>query len=250
MLLRAMAGHSHWANIAYKKAALDKKRGKLWSKLARQILTAARIGGGNPDANNRLFHAIQAGRAANMSNDQIRRIIDRATGASATENFEEVVYEGYAPGGCAVLVEALTDNRNRTSGEVRNAFEKLGGNLGATGSVSWQFARKAILRLPRGGASEDDVMNAVLEAGADDVEDAGDQFVVTGPPQALSALQQAAQAGGLTVASAQFAYVPKDYVAVDADTGRRIAALLGALEESDDVQHVHTNAEFPEGFEP
>lgn len=243
-----MAGHSHWANIAYKKAAVDKRRGKLWSKLARQVLTAARIGGGNPDANNRLKLAIQAARAANMSNDQIRRIVDRATGAGGTENYEEALYEGYAPGGCAVLVEALTDNRHRTGGDVRNLFEKHGGNLGAAGSVAWQFDRRAVVRLARGGASEDDVMAAVLDAGADDVEDDGDAFVVSGAPPALGDLQQAAQGGGLVVQSAQITYVPKDFVPVDEATARRVATLLEALEENDDVQHVHVNAEFPEGF--
>ena len=243
-----MAGHSHWANIAYKKAAIDRKRGKLWSKIARQILTAAKSGGGNPEANNKLKFAIAAGRAANMSNDQIKRIIDRATGAGASENYEETVYEGYAPGGCAILVEALTDNRNRTGGDVRNLFEKHGGNLGAAGSVAWQFDRRAVVRLTKGAASEEDVLAAVLDAGADDVEDAGDAFVVTGAPQALTQLQQAATAAGLPVASAAIAWVPKDYVEVDTDTGRRIAALLEGLEENDDVQDVHTNAEFPEGF--
>jgi len=248
MLLPSMAGHSHWANIAYKKAAIDRKRGKLWSKIARQILSAAKSGGGNPDANNKLKYAVAAGRAANMSNDQIKRIIDRATGAGGAESYEETVYEGYAPGGCAVLVEALTDNRNRTGGDVRNLFEKHGGNLGASGSVAWQFDRRAVLRLTKGGASEEDVLGAVLDAGADDVEDAGEEYVVTGAPQALSALQHAAQAGGLTVASAAISWVPKDYVAVDAGTAQRIATLLEGLEENDDVQGVHTNAEFPEGF--
>lgn len=244
-----MAGHSHWANIAYKKAALDKKRGKLWSKLSRAILTAAKLGGGNPDANNRLKLAMQAGRAANMSNDQIQRIIDRATGAAAGEDYEEAVYEGYSPGGCAVLVEALTDNRHRTGGEVRNTFEKLGGNLGSAGSVAWQFDRRALVRVSKEGVSEDDVMSAVLDAGADDLEDAGEAYVVSCAPQDLSRLQQAAWSGGLVVQSARVAYVPKDYVPVDAETARRVANLLEALEENDDVQHVHVNAEFPEGFE-
>ena len=207
------------------------------------------MGGGNPDANNRLKLAIQAGRAANMSNDQIKRIIDRATGAAASESYEEAVYEGYAPGGCAVLVEALTDNRNRTGGDVRNTFEKLGGNLGAAGSVAWQFDRRAVVRIVKGPATEDDVMAAVLDAGADDVEDAGEQFVVSGAAQDLSALQQAALRAGLAVQSAQISYVPKDYVDVDLDTARRIVKLLDALEENDDVQQVHVNAQFPDGFE-
>jgi YebC/PmpR family DNA-binding regulatory protein len=244
-----MAGHSHWANIAYKKAALDRKRGKAWSKIARQILTAAKNGGGNLDANNRLKGAVQAGRAANMSNDQIQRIIDRATGAGQSEDYEEAIYEGYAPGGAAVLVEALTDNRNRTGGDVRNLFEKHGGNLGAAGSVAWQFERRAVLRIEKGAASEEDVLGAVLDAGAEDVEVEDAQFVVSGAPSALSALQQAAQKGGLVVRSAEVAYVAKDPLEVDADAGRRVVSLLEAIEEHDDVQRVHTNAEFPEGFE-
>jgi YebC/PmpR family DNA-binding regulatory protein len=244
-----MAGHSHWANIAYKKAAVDKRRGKLWSKLARQVLTAAKLGGGNPDANNRLKLAIQAARAANMSNDQIKRIVDRATGAGASEEYEEALYEGYAPGGCAVLVEALTDNRHRTAGDVRNIFEKNGGNLASAGAVAWQFDRRGVVRVAKGGASEDDVMSAVLDAGADDVEDAGDEYVVSGAPQTLAQLQQAAQSGGLSVQSAQITYVPKDWVPVDPGMAPRVSALLEALEENDDVQHVHVNAEFPEGFQ-
>lgn len=249
MLRPAMAGHSHWANIAYKKAALDKKRGKLWSKISRQIMSAAKQGGGNVDANNKLKFAVAAGRAANMSNDQIKRIIDKATGAAAAENYEETLYEGYAPGGAAILVEGLTDNRNRTSGDVRSTMEKYGGNLGSAGSVVWQFGRRSILRLPKGGATEEDVMNAVLDAGAEDIEDAGEQFVVYGPADRLAALGAAATAAGLVPASAEISFVPKEWVPVDADTAKRITTLLDMLEDFDDVQKVHTNAEFPEGFE-
>jgi YebC/PmpR family DNA-binding regulatory protein len=244
-----MAGHSHWANIAYKKAAVDKKRGKLWSNISRQILTAAKTGGGSVDSNIRLRFAVAAGRAANMSNDQIKRIIDMGTGVNSAETFEDVVYEGYAPGGCAVLVEAITDNRNRTAGEVRNILEKRGGNLGSTGSVAWQFHRRSVVRLAKGAATEDDVMNAVLDAGADDIEDTGEQFVVSGAPESLSMLQQAAQRAGFVVAAAQHAFVPKDYLEVDLATAKRVTALLEELEENDDVQHVHTHAAFPDGFE-
>src|SRR5262245_21359177 len=165
-----MAGHSHWANIAYKKAAIDKKRGKVYSKIARKIIAAAKSGGGDPDMNLKLKYAVAEARAANMSNDQIRRAIDRGTGASASESFEEVVYEGYAPGGAAVLVEALTDNRKRTAPEVRMLFDQFGGNLGASGSVAWQFARKAVVTVPAQGTNEDALMMAMLDAGAEDVE--------------------------------------------------------------------------------
>lgn len=254
-----MAGHSHWANIAYKKAAVDKRRGKLWSKLARKVMSAAKQGGGNLDANFKLKFAVQAARAANMSNDQIRRIIDKATGASAGEDFVEVIYEGYAPGGAAVLVEALTDNRNRTAGDVRNAFEKLGGNLGAAGSVSWQFARKAVLRVAKDRATADDVLTALIDAGLEDVEEAdagkGDDgdvrsFVVSGQPESLQSLQQAAQSAGFAAAEARLAFVAKESLPLDMEGARRVAALLEALEEFDDVQQVHTNAVFPEGFDP
>ncbi|MCG3134438.1 MAG: putative transcriptional regulatory protein [Planctomycetes bacterium] len=244
-----MAGHSHWANIAYKKAALDKRRGKLWSKLARKVMSAAKQGGGNVDANFKLKFAVDAARAANMSNDQIRRIIDKATGAAAGEDYEEAVYEGYAPGGAAVLVEALTDNRNRTAGEVRNAFDKLGGNLGGAGSVAWQFARRASLRMTREGATADDAMAAVLDAGCDDIEQDGGSFVVTGAPESLRALQSAAEAAGFAVADAKLVFVAKEPLPLDAEHARRTAALLEALEDNDDVQQVHTNASFPDGFD-
>jgi YebC/PmpR family DNA-binding regulatory protein len=244
-----MAGHSHWANIQHKKAAVDRKRGRAHSKLARKIITAAKQGGGDPDLNLKLKYAVQAARAANMSNDQIGRAIQRAVGGAAAESYEELVYEGYAPGGAAVLVEALTDNRNRTGGDVRVVFTRHGGNLGSTGSVAWQFERRAEVRVPASETSEEGLMLAVLDAGAEHLEDEGETFVVQGPPEAYQAVQQAVLDAGLTVASAGVAYVPKDYLAVDAETARRVATLLEALEEHDDVQNVYTNAEFPEGFE-
>jgi len=244
-----MAGHSHWANIQHKKAAADKKRGKIFSKLARKIIAAAKQGGGDPGTNIKLKYAMQAARAANMSNDQIKRAIKRAVGGQDTQDYEELVYEGYAPGGAAVLVEALTDNRNRTSGDVRSIFNKRGGNLGASGSVSWQFGRRAVVRVPREGTTEDDLMMAVLEAGADDIEELDEVFEVQGAPESMSALQAAVEAAGLTSVSSEISYVPSQFLGVDTDTGRQVAALLEALEELEDVQNVHTNAEFPEGFE-
>ena len=244
-----MAGHSHWANIAYKKAAVDKKRGKVYSKIARKIIVAAKAGGGDPDMNLKLKYAVADARAANMTNEQVKRAIDRGTGASASENFEEVLYEGYAKGGAAVLVEALTDNRHRTVPEVRGIFEKAGGNLGASGSVAWQFVRKAIVRVPAQGANEDELMLAVLDAGADDMERADEVFVIRGPVEALQLIQQSLARLGLIAASSGFEYMPTIYVPVTAEVGRSIANLLEALEENDDVQKVFTNAEFPDGFE-
>ncbi len=244
-----MAGHSHWANIAYKKAAVDKKRGRIYSKIARKIIVAAKSGGGDPDMNLKLKYMIAEARAANMTNEQIKRAIDRGTGALAAESYDDVLYEGYAPGGAAVLVEGLTDNRNRTAGEIRGIFQKHGGNLGASGSVAWQFARRAVVRVPAAGADEESLMTAVLDAGADDMERADEAFVVRGAPDSLSRIQEAVASLKLSTSSSGVEYEPTNYAPVDADVGRSITSLLDALEENDDVQKVHTNAEFPDGFE-
>jgi YebC/PmpR family DNA-binding regulatory protein len=244
-----MAGHSHWANIAYKKAAVDKKRGKVYSKIARKIIVAAKSGGGDPDMNLRLKYAVADARAANMTNDQIKRAIDRGTGATASERYDDVVYEGYTPGGGAVLVEGLTDNPHRTASDIRGIFQKYGGNMGATGSVAWQFAKKSVVRVPAQGTDEDALMMAALDAGAEDVERADDMFVIRGPASALSGLLSAAAAQRLVPLSSGVEYVALNYVAVPLDVARSITSLLDALEENDDVQKVHTNAEFPDGFE-
>jgi YebC/PmpR family DNA-binding regulatory protein len=244
-----MAGHSHWANIAYKKAAIDKKRGKVYSKIARMIIVAAKAGGGDPDMNLKLKYAVAEARAANMTNDQVKRAIDRGTGATASENYEDLLYEGYAPGGAAVLVEALTDNRHRTVPEIRQIFEKNGGNLGSSGSVAWQFARKAVVRVPSQGTDEDKLMMAALDAGADDVERGDDVFVVRGPVETLAALQQAVASMKLIPVSSRIEYLPTNFIPVTTEAGRSVVALLESLEENDDVQKVHTNAEFPDGFE-
>lgn len=245
-----MAGHSHWANIAHKKAANDKKRAKIFSKISRKILAAARTGGGDPSVNLPLKYAMQKARAANMSNDQIQRVIDRALGVTGDgEEYEELVYEGYAPGGTAVLIEALTDNRNRTGGDIRMIFSKRGGNLGTSGSVAWQFDRKSVLRIPRAATTEDELMLIVLEADAEDIEVTDDWFVVHGPAEGLDQLVDAVQAAEIEVSESEVTYVPRDYLEIDLDTARTVADLLEALDENDDVQSVHTNAEFPEGFE-
>ena len=244
-----MAGHSHWANIAYKKAAVDKKRGKVYSKIARKIIAAAKSGGGDPDMNLRLKYAIADARAANMTNEQIKRAIDRGTGATASERYDDVVYEGYTPGGAAVLVEGLTDNPHRTAPDVRGIFEKHGGNLGTTGSVAWQFSKKAVVRVPAQGTDEDALMMASLDAGAEDVERADDMFVVRGPATTLPDLLSAVASQRLVPLSSGIEYVALNYVAVPLDVARSITSLLDALEENDDVQKVHTNAEFPDGFE-
>jgi len=244
-----MAGHSHWANIAHKKAAIDKKRGKVFSQIARKIIAAAKSGGGDPETNIKLKYAVKAGRAANMSNDQIDRAIKRAVGGGeGSDAYEELVYEAYAPGGAAVLIEALTDNRNRTGGDIRSILTKRGGNLGSTGSVAWQFQRMAVVRVAAEGTDEDSVMEAVLDAGADDIETVGEHIEVRGSADALEALQAAVEAIDLKYTAAEIAYVPKDLVPLDADGARSLVGLLEALEEHDDVQNVYCNAEFPADF--
>ena len=244
-----MAGHSHWANIAYKKAAIDKKRGKVYSKIARMIIVAAKMGGGDPDMNLRLKYAVAEARAANMTNEQVKRAIDRGTGALGTENYEEAIYEGYGPGGAAILVEALTDNPHRTAPEIRQAFQKSGGNLGTSGSVAWQFARKGVVRVPAQGTNEDDLMMRVLDAGAEDMERADDVYVIRSPVESLAPVQQAVASMKLIPVSSGITYLPTNFVPVTTEVGRSIVSLLELLEENDDVQKVHTNAEFPDGFE-
>ena len=244
-----MAGHSHWANIAHKKAAIDKKRGKLFSMLARRVIAAAKQGGGDVSANLKLANAVTAARAANMSNDQIKRAIQRAVGGAEAGDFEELVYEGYAPGGAAVLIEALTDNRNRTGGDVKSILSKRGGSLAKSGAVAWQFVKMAVVRMPAEATSEDDLMLIVLDAGAEDIAAEGDVLEVRGAPESLEALRAAIESAGLTPLSADVMYVPNDSCPVDNETGKTVAGLLEALEEHDDVQNVYSNAEFPEDFE-
>jgi len=184
-----------------------------------------------------------------MTNDQVKRAIDRGTGALGSDNYEDVQYEGYGPGGAAVLVEALTDNRHRTVPEIRQIFDKNGGNLGASGSVAWQFTRKAVVRVPSQGTNEDELMMAALDAGAEDVERADDVFVLRGPVECLAGLQQAVASMKLIPVSSRHEYLPTNFTPVTTEAARSVVALLEALEENDDVQKVHTNAEFPDGFE-
>lgn len=244
-----MAGHSHWANIAYKKAATDKKRGRIYSKIATKIIVAAKMGGGDPDMNLRLKYAIADARAANMTNEQIKRAIDRGTGALAAQRYDDVLYEGYGAGGAAVLVEGITDNPHRTAGEIRGIFQRHAGSFGATGSVAWQFTRQAVVRVPAQGTNEDALMMAVLDAGAADLEREDDVYVVRGPAESLAAVRDAVAALKLVPLSSGIEYVPSNYMPVGTEVAKSIASLLEALEENDDVQKVHTNAEFPDGFE-
>ena len=243
-----MSGHSKWSSIKHKKGAADAKRGQLFSKLSRAIIVAAKEGGADPDGNLALQNAIEKARSYSMPKDNIERAVAKGSGADADgSSYETVVYEGYGPEGVAVLVEAVTDNRNRTASEVRHAFTKHGGNLGTTGAVAWQFERRGVLLVAADGVDEDDLVLTAAEAGADDVELDGSSFVVTSPPESLTPVREALHAAGLAVESVGLAMVPKTTVAVsDESTARRIMNLVEGLEETEDVQDVYANFDIPE----
>ena len=243
-----MSGHSKWSSIKHKKGAADAKRGQLFSKLSRAIIVAAKEGGGDPAGNLALQNAIEKARSYSMPKDNIERAIAKGSGADAeAASFETVVYEGYGPEGVAVLVEALTDNRNRTASEVRHAFTKFGGNLGTTGAVAWQFERRGVVLVSASGADEEELVTAAAEGGADDVELDGSSFVVTSTPESLSDVRRALQDGGFTVESVELAMIPKTTVAVsDESAARRIVKLVEGLEDTEDVQDVYANFDIPE----
>jgi len=243
-----MSGHSKWSSIKHKKGAADARRGKLFSKLSRAIIVAAREGGADPAANLALQNAIEKARSYSMPKDNIERAIAKGSGADTEgTSFDTVVYEGYGPEGVAVLVEALTDNRNRTASDVRHAFSKHGGNLGTTGAVAWQFERKGVVLAAAAGADEEELLLAAADAGADDVELDGASFVISGPPEALTAVREAVEAAGFTVESAELAMVPKATVAIaDEAIARKVLRLVEGLEESDDVQDVYVNVDIPD----
>ncbi|MGH3127760.1 MAG: YebC/PmpR family DNA-binding transcriptional regulator [Gaiellaceae bacterium] len=243
-----MSGHSKWSSIKHKKGAADAKRGQLFSKLSRAIIVAAKEGGPDPEGNLALQNAIEKARSYSMPKDNIERAIAKGSGADADgSTYETVVYEGYGPEGVAVLVEALTDNRNRTASEVRHAFTKHGGNLGTTGAVAWQFERRGVVVVAAEGADEDELVLVAAEAGADDVSLDGSSFVVTGAPESLTPLRQALETAGFAVESVELAMVPRSTVAVsDESTARRIVNLVEGLEDTDDVQDVYANFDIPE----
>ena len=243
-----MSGHSKWSSIKHKKGAADAKRGQLFSKLSRAIIVAAKEGGGDPAGNLALQNAIEKARSYSMPKDNIERAIAKGSGADAeAASFETVVYEGYGPEGVAVLVEALTDNRNRTASEVRHAFTKFGGNLGTTGAVAWQFERRGVVLVSASGTDEEELVTAAAEGGADDVELDGSSFVVTSTPESLSDVRRTLQDGGFTVESVELAMVPKTTVAVsDESVARRIVKLVEGLEDTEDVQDVYANFDIPE----
>ena len=242
-----MAGHSHWANIARKKSLIDAKRGKLWSKLAKAIIVAAKHGGPDPDANLRLRYAIDAAKAVSMPKDNIQRAIRTGTGELKGGDLEESLYEGYGAGGVAVLCEILTDNKNRTAPEIRKIFEMCGGKLGGTGCVAYLFQRKGLVRVPQPACDEDRLMELALEAGADDVKLGGDRWEITCEPTVMAAVIDALGQAGIAVESNEIVRIPTNSVDVeDVDTARKVLDLMERLDDHDDVQSVAANFNIPE----
>jgi YebC/PmpR family DNA-binding regulatory protein len=243
-----VSGHSKWSSIKHKKGAADAKRGKLFSKLSRAIIVAAKEGGGDPANNLALQNAVEKAKSYSMPKDNIDRAIAKGSGADADASaFETVIYEGYGPEGVAVIVEALTDNRNRTASDVRHAFTKHGGSLGATGAVAWQFERRGVVVVPGDDVDEDELLLAAADAGAEDVERDGDVFQVTSAPEFLAAVREAVEAAGFTADSAELMMVPKTTVAVeDESKAKQVMRLIDTLEDNDDVQDVYANFDIPE----
>jgi YebC/PmpR family DNA-binding regulatory protein len=241
-----MSGHSKWASIKHKKGAADAKRGKLFTKLARAITVAARDGGPDPDGNPALATAVQKARDASMPKDNIQRAVDRGSGVGTdAEAIERVVFEGYGPGGAAVLVDALTDNRNRTSAEVRHAFSKHNGSLGEPGSVAWVFEKRGVLTVDGERYGEDDLI-AAIDAGADDVREEGEALRVLCDPSDLGAVREALGAAGVEARSAELALEPKNTVEVKGNDAKSLLGLIEALEDHDDVDAVHANFDIPD----
>ncbi len=242
-----MSGHSHWAGIKYKKAAADAKRGKIWSKIARMIIVAAKSGGGDPAANLSLRYAIDKAKAANMPKDTIEKAIKKGTGNVEGITFEEVLYEGYGPSGVAIMVEALTDNRNRTTPEVKRLFDRHGGSLGTSGCVNWIFSKKGLITVNTASAGEEQLLEIALSAGADDMQTVGDIFEITCEPGAYEELKKALQEKEIATEVAEISMVPQNTIEInDEQTAKKIISLMENFEDHEDVQNAYANFDIPE----
>jgi len=241
-----MSGHSKWHTIKHKKGALDAKRGKLFTKLIKEITVAARTGGGDVEANARLRKAVSDAKAGNMPNDTIDRAIKRGTGELEGVSYDEITYEGYGPGGVAVMVESMTDNRNRTVAEIRHMFSKNGGNMGESGSVGWMFDKKGYIVIEKSARSEDELFEIVTEAGADDLRDDGDNFEVITSPENFDVVLAAVKAAGVEPELAEVEWMPQTYVKLEGQEARQMLKLMEALEDHDDVQKVSANFDIDE----
>ena len=241
-----MSGHSHWSRIKHKKGVTDARRGRLWSKLARNVIVAAKRGGGDPRDNLALRYAIEKAKQANMPKDTIENAVKKGAGGGEAVNYETVYYEGYGLGGVAIMAEALTDNRNRTSPEIKKIFERTNGNIGGAGCVQWMFAPKGQVAVPVSAADENKIAEIALEAGAEDYIQAGDLWEISCEPAVFEPLREALAKAGLTPASAELTMVPSSTVKVDAQTGRKVLALVEGLEDHEDIQNVYANFEIPD----
>ncbi|AEG14272.1 YebC/PmpR family DNA-binding transcriptional regulator [Desulfofundulus sp. TPOSR] len=238
-----MSGHSKWSTIKRKKAKVDAQRGKLFTRLSREIIVAARLGGGDPDANPRLKAAIQRAKEANIPNENIQRAIQKGTGELGAANYEELIYEGYGPGGVAVMMEIMTDNRNRTAGEIRHLFSRHGGNLGEAGCVSWMFSKKGVIVVEKDGLDEDELMLTALEAGAEDMKTEEDEFEIITAPEDFEKVRQVLVEKGIPIAEAQVTMVPQSTVKLAGQEAEQMMRLMEALEDHDDIQEVYANFE-------
>ena len=241
-----MSGHSKWHSIKHKKAATDAKRGKMFTKLIKEITVAARMGGGDQESNARLRKAISDAKGMNMPQDNIKRAVMKGTGELAGVAIEETVYEGYGPGGVAVMVEVLSDNRNRTVGELRHVFDKYGGNLGENGCVAWMFTKRGYILVPTQGLDEEDAMNVAIEAGADDFSTQGDKYEIMTAPESFHGVLAELKGKGIEPTTAEVSMVPQNYVKLEGKPARQMVKLMDALEDHDDVQNVHANFDIEE----
>jgi YebC/PmpR family DNA-binding regulatory protein len=241
-----MSGHSHWATIKHKKGAIDAKRGKMFSKLSRAIIIAAKHGGGDPETNLKLRYAIDKAREVSMPKDNIERAIKRGTGEVEGLVFEEILYEGYGPGSVAIMVEVLTDNRNRTASEIRKIFERSGGKLGSAGCVAYLFERKGLFSVDAAAIDEDTLMGVVLDAGADDLKKSGSSFEITCDPAVFTQVKEALEKKNLQLQVAEITQLPKAGMDVDVDTGHKVMRLMEALDDQDDAQNVYSSMQVSE----
>jgi YebC/PmpR family DNA-binding regulatory protein len=241
-----MSGHSKWATIKHKKGAADAKRGRIFTRIIKELTVAARAGGGDPDMNPRLRTIIAEAKQANMPAENIKRAIRRGTGEEPGVQYDEITYEGYGPGGVALIIEAMTDNKNRTVGEIRHLLGKYGGNLGESNSVSWMFEKKGYIVIDKAKAAEDTLMAAALDAGADDLRDDGDNWEVLSSPEAFPVVKEAIQKLGIEALSAQVAMLPKNFVSLEGRSAQSMLKLLDLIEDHDDVQHVWSNVDIDE----
>jgi len=241
-----MSGHSKWHTIKHKKGAADAKRGRVFTRIIKELTVAARAGGGDPDTNPRLRTIVAEAKQVNMPAENIKRAIRRGTGEEPGVQYEEITYEGYGPGGVALIIEAMTDNKNRTVGEIRHLLTKYGGDLGQSNSVSWMFEKKGYIVIEKAKASEDTLLSAALDAGADDLRDDGDNWEVVSAPDVLPAVKEAVEKLGIETVSAQVAMLPKNYVSLEGRAAQSMLKLLDLIEDHDDVQHVWSNMDIDE----